>query len=882
MFYASVGDLDAAEAAIARSERDRRKFEAVVVLARAHDVVLDEETLVGVGLTRALILGGRGTLSRLRGDLADAEAKLREALTVLRQSETAIKGFTSAFAGQVAQRLTVRLADTLRDGGRLAEAESLAREALAGAIGTAGRVGLHTADVLISLNDVFLVQGRFADAETLARLNIANLERSGASPASVTFVRARQQLATAFAGRGDWGDAVQVYDALALDLNEAPAALKTLLRSDPARALAYLRAGAAAKALAAAEDERAWAQSVFGDDHYVVAEAGAVRAAALASLDRAPEAVAEIEAVVASLLDPRARSVAGRDPIQTRRLEAILDAYVSATDGAGTVTAREIAFRIAESVRNSSVVADLATSAARASISIPELADLVRRDQDAEEQIAALFNLLGQALSQPPGVRDEAVVARLRAQIELLKSARRALASEIAAQYPEHGGEAFAPAPTIAEVQRALAADEALIAVHAGPERTFVWAVPKSGAPVFADVPYGADDLAERVALIRAALAPEVSTLGDIPDFDFAEALALYRALLEPVEAGWRAAKTLVVVADGALASLPMGLLPTREMRIDRTESLLFAEYRGAPWLIRDHATVVVPSVTSLLSLRSARPRAGERAFAGFGNPEFATAQQAQPVAAAEPATTTRGVPVVLRSLPRTLAMRSARLESLPPLPDTETEIVTVGRILGADPASDIHLGAAANEDRVKALSRSGELAKYRVISFATHGLVAGELDGLTQPALAMSNPAATGGAGDGLLTMEEIFGLRLNAEWTILSACNTAAGAGNGAETISGLGRAFFYAGARSLLVSNWPVHSAATTELMVGIFGATVADPGLGRAEAHRRAVIALIDDGVFTDSSGRPVFAYAHPIFWAPFSLVGDGGASAPPQG
>ena len=143
--------------------------------------------------------------------------------------------------------------------------------------------------------------------------------------------------------------------------------------------------------------------------------------------------------------------------------------------------------------------------------------------------------------------------------------------------------------------------------------------------------------------------------------------------------------------------------------------------------------------------------------------------------------------------------MRSARLESLPPLPDTETEIVTVGRILGADPASDIHLGAAANEDRVKALSRSGELAKYRVISFATHGLVAGELDGLTQPALAMSNPAATGGAGDGLLTMEEIFGLRLNAEWTILSACNTAAGAGNGAETISGLGRAFFYAGARS-----------------------------------------------------------------------------------
>ena len=162
------------------------------------------------------------------------------------------------------------------------------------------------------------------------------------------------------------------------------------------------------------------------------------------------------------------------------------------------------------------------------------------------------------------------------------------------------------------------------------------------------------------------------------------------------------------------------------------------------------------------------------------------------------------------------------------------------------------------------------------MIAFATHGLIPGDLDGLVQPALALSSPEVVGGQEDGLLTMGEVLGLQLDADWVVLSACNTGSGEGAGAEAISGLGRAFFYAGARALLVSNWPVETTSARALTTGLFRKQVADAKLSRAEALRQTILDLIDGpGYIEPQSGKVVFSYAHPIFWAPFSLVGEGG-------
>ena len=168
-----------------------------------------------------------------------------------------------------------------------------------------------------------------------------------------------------------------------------------------------------------------------------------------------------------------------------------------------------------------------------------------------------------------------------------------------------------------------------------------------------------------------------------------------------------------------------------------------------------------------------------------------------------------------------------------------------------------------------------GTLAQARVIHFATHGLIASETETITkslaEPALLLTPPDVATETDDGLLTASEVTELKLDADWVVLSACNTAAGGEKGdAEALSGLARAFFYAGAHSLLVSHWQIDSEAAVKLTTGAFAELKRDPTIGRAEALRRAMLAAMAD------TSRPATwtASAHPSVWAPFTLVGEG--------
>jgi len=233
--------------------------------------------------------------------------------------------------------------------------------------------------------------------------------------------------------------------------------------------------------------------------------------------------------------------------------------------------------------------------------------------------------------------------------------------------------------------------------------------------------------------------------------------------------------------------------------------------------------------------------------------------------------TTRRGSLVTKKAILRTKTV--PEISILPRLPETATEVVEAAKALAADPAADVYLGTRASEKTVL----TTPLADRRVVMFATHGLVAGDLDGLAEPALALSAPALAGGGGDGLLTMSKILGLRLDADWVVLSACNSAAGSGAGAEAVSGLGLAFFYAGTRAVLATSWPVETNAAQALTTALFRREAADRAIGRAEALRRAMMDLVDGpGLVDPATKATVFLYAHPIFWAPYSLIGEGGA------
>jgi tetratricopeptide (TPR) repeat protein/CHAT domain-containing protein len=304
-------------------------------------------------------------------------------------------------------------------------------------------------------------------------------------------------------------------------------------------------------------------------------------------------------------------------------------------------------------------------------------------------------------------------------------------------------------------------------------------------------------------------------------------------------------------------------------------------EGKKVDWLARKHAITVLPAVSSLKALRAlAKESHASEAFIGFGDPLLdgeptkfsndAIAAKLAREARCPPGATLQLAASADRGATRAAVRSSggladvADLRSWAPLPETADELCDVAQNLGVDPTTHLYLGAKATETEIKRLSAEGALAKYKIIHLATHGAIAGELSGTSEPGLILTPPDEASEADDGYLSASEIAALKLDADWVILSACNTAAGDAKGAEALSGLARAFFYAGARSLLVSHWEVSSDSTVKLITKAIAELKTDPTIGRAEALRRSMLSMIDTGKAYE---------AHPAFWAPFVLVGE---------
>jgi len=895
--YGRTGDIVAGEANVAFEEVSMGNLAAAERgVAEARRALADPSFQRWSGyqtlyrLYEANILRAEVALRIAEGRYADAERAARAGLQNRQwnlENRQAIAAFVPGFSDDSYDGLLIlsltQLGTVLQRQGRLVEAEAEYRRAFVTSLRIFGRDSTRVAALSLSLSGNMLEQRRFAEAQQLANVALATYDRLGIAQGSQFVAAGNVFAAVAALEAGDPASADAAIDrALAVFAND-PGGRYAHVESRPIVLVSQISSGRASTVVASVERLLSERQRNFGDRAYETAQARGLLAAVRAATGRREEALNLFRGSVSILLQASRQSddedgSALRERVQRFLLESYIDllSTLPATTGGDFDPAAE-AFRVADAVRAQGVQRALAESAVRSGIRDPNLAALVRQEQDARKQIAAQFGLLSNILSAPAGQQDAAATTLLRTNIDALRRARASLRGEIERRFPDYVSLINPPPATVAEVQSQLRAGEALLSVYVGNSKSFVWAVPKSGPAAFAAVAAGDGDVARSVAQLRRALDPNAATLDDIPAFDVALAHRLHEQIVSPVQQGLAGADSLLVVPDKALGQIPFSLLVTRPVAAptDARGGALFSGYAQVPFLAREKAVTQLPSVASLGALRRLPPgEASRKPFIGFGDPFFSAEQAAeggtQVAQLATRGLQTRGLPLVRRNAPQTQSSASAELASLPRLSDTAEEVRSIALALKADPAADVFLGLQASEARVKGAS----LSDRKVVMFATHGLVPGDLNGLTQPALALTAPAIAGSDGDGLLTMDEVLGLRLNADWVVLSACNTATGDGAGAEAVSGLGRAFFYAGTRALLVTNWPVETTSARVLTTDLFARQAADPGLARAKAFQQAMLALIDGPGFVEG-GRTVFSYAHPIFWAPFAVVGDGG-------
>ncbi len=835
-------------------------------------------------------------------DIEDSKARLYEAHGQLRQAETAYHRAQELRRDALAKSaswpnpptrgvfqlgidwLLAFEGRTKVRQGRLAEGEADIRRALLNRLRVNGKFNPDTAQMIIQLASVLIEQARYAESEQLARTAVEIYQVLGYREDSQSFVDALLQHASALNLVQRTADAAAIYDRIDVVTKNWDPVRRMTVTGGLSRVGTLVSVGNPAAAADFAKHIYERLAQRLGDKHPDTATARGYYGAALARTGHDLEALKELRAVVPILvsvsrdnIDDDAVNIVQRD----QRNRFIIESYISLLARISRDKPEEVAletFQLADLVRGHSVQKALTRSSARMAAHNPALADVIRQEQDVEKQIGAELGVLNNALAMPPQERDEKAVRELQNSIDKLRTERGAARRNIERRFPGYANLVDPKPPTLDEIKAALGPDEALVSFYLGRFNTFVWVVPKQGPVAFATQRMGSKAIEQKVRELRNALEPEASTIADIPQFDLKLAYELYTLLLQPVEQAWKPSKHLIVVANGALGLLPLSLLPSAPFELNPNVEPAFANYREVPWLARTHAVTIVPSTAALRTLRQLPAASAKREkFIGFGDPFFNAEQAAE---SSQPEqdlqvveASMRGLPLRRRSAPQTRGVNSAALAMLPRLPDTAQELKSIAAALEADPSKVLHLGIEANERTVK----TKDLSKYRIVVFATHGLVPGDLDGLTQPALALTAPAVAHVPGDGLLTMEEILALKLDADWVVLSACNTGAAAGAGAEAASGLGRAFFYAGTRAILVTNWSVHSASARELVTDLFRRQSAGPKISRSEALRQAMTTMIDGRGYTDEAGRMLFAYAHPLFWAPYSIIGDGGVN-----
>jgi CHAT domain-containing protein len=407
------------------------------------------------------------------------------------------------------------------------------------------------------------------------------------------------------------------------------------------------------------------------------------------------------------------------------------------------------------------------------------------------------------------------------------------------------------------EMQKSLRSGEAYYRMIVVGEHVYAVLVTPTAASA-TKLALTAKQLDENVDALRETISTIENGQRTTFAFDVGLSHKLYGALFDPFAAEIAKASHLIVEPDGGMLRLPANLLVMDQASVDSYAKRAAAggdaefDFRGISWLGRERDISTAVSPRSFAQLRLAPPSAGPKEYLGLGENTPPTDTAA---AAFVPAAADRDCLLPLSSWGNPISAR---------------ELHTAGQILTSSDPNRVQIVTRDNFTDTGLEART-DLDDYRIIHFATHGVVTARAPKCaSQPALLTS----FGGTGsDGLLTFREIFDLKLDADLVILSACDTAgkasaaatqsAGLATGGDVaLDGLVRAFVGAGSRLVIASHWPVSDdySATQRLMTGLFSAT---PGTPTVTALRQAQKALMDD-----------INTSHPFYWSAFAAVGDG--------
>ncbi|MEJ6001647.1 CHAT domain-containing protein [Paucibacter soli] len=817
----------------------------------------------------------RAEVERWDGDLAGAVASLREAVRLGQQLVQQLRALRGAAPGS--RDPAVLDAYGWLDGsmgmlcyalvrqGRAPEAVAVAQDQLA--LWRAGQLS----DSLGARWNYRLAMGlvatqRYEPGLAAAQLAEQMLQRAGASAASHTRWMARQEQLRALIGLRRWAEADAIYRDFLASLPDDGLARQRA--SDwRLRALLAAKNGRLEEALETVERMLAFRLRLYGSAHPQTQEAAGVRALVRLMRGELAGALSDYEALFAATLDSPGgwldldlRGVRGY--VLGLALEEFMQFVAErALKGLPVEPAwSERALQIADRTQLGSTQRALSDSTARVLAATPALRAMLNEEQGLRSAAAAQASSMAASLTQEDRMRrsmsgeawkalpdterkaQREALAQLREQIKaqqaVVLAARAALQAQrdkVGQAFPAYADLVTPATPRAAQLLSLLRPGEALLLVQPLERATLVWLLGPGTQSRFHASAVTAAGWAERVAALRRQL--DLGSAGKLLPLPAAGLHEVYRELLEPLRPDWRELRSLMVASDGALAGLPFAALLSAPSAPAAAQQ---------PWLVRRVALTQLPAASALHSLRraGARPLAA-KALIGFGDPAFQF--EGQPAAAG-----------------RSLDARAARYDAewgfrygeIPALPETRQELLALAAVLGADASADLLLGAQATREAVL----QAPLADRRVVAFATHGLMPGELPGVSKPALAMA--ASADPHASPLLELDDVLSLRLNAQTVLLSACNTAAGE-RGRAAMSGLVRGFFFAGTRSVLATHWAVESASAAALSAASFKHQAA---ASRAEALRLAQLALIEGEL---GGGR----WTHPFYWAGYALFGD---------